>query len=71
MLPPGIGDGQRPLINGVNLFYEVVGKGTPLIFVHEFAGESQDMKAVLGRARVRPRPAILPNTRRRGSPSGS
>ena len=30
----------KALINGVNLFYEVVGEGTPLVFVHEFAGES-------------------------------
>lgn len=25
--------------NGVNLFYEEVGRGTPLVFVHEFAGD--------------------------------
>lgn len=26
-------------VNGVNLFYEEVGRGTPLLFVHEFAGD--------------------------------
>ncbi len=31
----------RALINGVTLFYEVVGDGPPLVFVHEFAGDSQ------------------------------
>ena len=30
----------KALINGVSLFHEVVGEGMPLIFVHEFAGES-------------------------------
>jgi pimeloyl-ACP methyl ester carboxylesterase len=30
----------RALMNGVNLFYEVVGEGRPMIFVHEFAGEA-------------------------------
>ena len=25
-------------VNGINIFYEEVGEGTPLIFVHEFAG---------------------------------
>ncbi len=34
----------RALVNGVNLFYEVVGEGTPLVFVHEFAGESQSWR---------------------------
>ena len=28
-------------VNGVNLFYEEVGEGTPLVFVHEFAGDSR------------------------------
>jgi pimeloyl-ACP methyl ester carboxylesterase len=28
------------LINGVNLYYEEVGRGVPMIFVHEFAGEA-------------------------------
>ena len=27
-------------VNGINLFYEEVGQGTPLVFVHEFAGEA-------------------------------
>ena len=27
-------------VNGINLFYEERGEGTPLIFVHEFAGDS-------------------------------
>ncbi|MBI2555326.1 MAG: alpha/beta hydrolase [Candidatus Rokubacteria bacterium] len=34
----------KALINGVNLFYEVVGEGTPLVFVHEFAGESESWR---------------------------
>lgn len=29
----------QALINGVNLFFEEVGDGTPLVFVHEFAGD--------------------------------
>lgn len=29
----------RALINGVNLFWEEVGTGTPIVFVHEFAGD--------------------------------
>ena len=28
-------------VNGINLFYEDVGEGTPLVFVHEFAGEAR------------------------------
>jgi pimeloyl-ACP methyl ester carboxylesterase len=28
-------------VNGVSLFYEDVGEGTPLVFVHEFAGEAR------------------------------
>lgn len=28
-------------VDGVNLYYEEVGSGTPLIFVHEFAGDMQ------------------------------
>jgi pimeloyl-ACP methyl ester carboxylesterase len=28
-------------INGARLFYEEVGRGTPLVFVHEFAGDSR------------------------------
>ena len=28
-------------VDGVNLFYEELGQGTPLVFVHEFAGDSQ------------------------------
>lgn len=28
-------------INGVRLYYEVHGRGTPLVFVHEFAGDSR------------------------------
>ena len=30
----------RALVNGVNLSYEDVGQGVPMIFVHEFAGET-------------------------------
>ncbi|MBI4588177.1 MAG: alpha/beta fold hydrolase [Candidatus Rokubacteria bacterium] len=29
----------QALVNGVGLFYEEVGEGTPLVFVHEFAGD--------------------------------
>lgn len=28
-------------INGINLFYEGIGQGTPLVFVHEFAGDHE------------------------------
>ncbi|MBI3630543.1 MAG: alpha/beta fold hydrolase [Candidatus Rokubacteria bacterium] len=28
-------------INGINLYYEEAGQGTPLVFVHEFAGEAR------------------------------
>jgi len=28
-------------VNGVDLFYEEAGEGTPLVFVHEFAGEAR------------------------------
>ena len=28
-------------VNGLSLFYEDVGEGTPLVFVHEFAGEAR------------------------------
>src|SRR6266481_1442680 len=28
-------------VNGINIFYEEAGEGTPLIFVHEFAGEAK------------------------------
>ena len=28
-------------VNGVDLFYEEVGEGVPLVFVHEFAGEAR------------------------------
>jgi len=31
----------RLLVNGIRLHYEEVGQGTPLVFVHEFAGEGQ------------------------------
>lgn len=31
----------KSLINGINIFYEEAGEGTPLVFVHEFAGDSQ------------------------------
>ena len=34
----------KALVSGVNLFYEVVGEGTPLVFVHEFAGDSQSWR---------------------------
>ena len=34
----------KALINGVSLFHEVVGEGPPLVFVHEFAGESQSWR---------------------------
>jgi pimeloyl-ACP methyl ester carboxylesterase len=28
-------------VNGINLYYEEVGRGVPIIFVHEFAGEAK------------------------------
>ena len=28
-------------VNGLSLFYEEAGEGTPLVFVHEFAGEAR------------------------------
>ena len=28
------------VVNGVRLYYEDVGQGVPMIFVHEFAGEA-------------------------------
>ena len=31
---------MKARVNGINLHYEEVGQGTPLIFVHEFAGEA-------------------------------
>ncbi|MFQ5827673.1 MAG: alpha/beta fold hydrolase [Candidatus Methylomirabilia bacterium] len=31
----------RALINGIHLFYEELGQGAPLVFVHEFAGDYQ------------------------------
>lgn len=31
----------RVLVNGVRLHYEEVGRGTPLVFVHEFAGDGR------------------------------
>lgn len=31
----------RALINGIHLYFEEVGRGTPIVFVHEFAGDSQ------------------------------
>jgi pimeloyl-ACP methyl ester carboxylesterase len=31
----------KALVNGVHLYYEEYGQGTPIIFVHEFAGEAR------------------------------
>jgi pimeloyl-ACP methyl ester carboxylesterase len=31
----------RVRVNGIQLYYEETGQGTPLVFVHEFAGEAQ------------------------------
>jgi len=31
----------RAPVNGIHLYYEETGQGTPLVFVHEFAGEAQ------------------------------
>ena len=31
----------RVPVNGIHLYYEETGQGTPLVFVHEFAGEAQ------------------------------
>ena len=28
-------------VDGINLYYEETGAGAPLVFVHEFAGETQ------------------------------
>ncbi len=28
-------------VDGINLYYEETGAGTPLVFVHEFAGDAQ------------------------------
>ena len=28
-------------VNGISVFYEEAGEGTPLVFVHEFAGEAR------------------------------
>ena len=30
----------RALVNGIHLYYEDVGQGVPMVFVHEFAGEA-------------------------------
>ena len=35
----------KALINGVNLFYEETGSGTPVVFVHEFAGDYRSWEA--------------------------
>jgi len=32
-------------VGGVKLYYEEVGRGTPLVFVHEFAGDAQSWQA--------------------------
>jgi pimeloyl-ACP methyl ester carboxylesterase len=34
----------RALVDGVNLYYEEVGQGTPLVFVHEFAGDHRSWR---------------------------
>ena len=31
----------RVAVNGIHVYYEETGQGTPLVFVHEFAGEAQ------------------------------
>lgn len=36
------------LINGVNLYYEQEGQGTPIVFVHEFAGDLRSWKKQVG-----------------------
>ena len=35
---------MKARVNGINLHYEEVGQGTPLIFVHEFAGEAESWR---------------------------
>src|ERR1700733_13309464 len=36
------------LVNGVSLYYEEVGRGTPMVFVHEFAGEIASWRPQIG-----------------------
>ena len=36
------------LVNGINLYYEEVGHGVPMAFVHEFAGESASWRPQIG-----------------------
>ncbi|HEV8310734.1 MAG TPA: alpha/beta fold hydrolase [Methylomirabilota bacterium] len=38
----------RAPVHGVNLFYEEVGQGAPLIFVHEFAGDYESWRPQVG-----------------------
>ena len=38
----------RALIGGVGLFYEDVGRGVPLVFVHEFAGDYRSWRPQVG-----------------------
>lgn len=35
----------KALINGVNLYYEETGEGTPVVFAHEFAGDYRSWEA--------------------------
>ncbi len=35
----------KALINGVNLYYEETGEGTPVVFLHEFAGDYRSWEA--------------------------
>lgn len=36
------------LVNGINLYYEEVGRGVPMVFVHEFAGEIASWRPQVG-----------------------
>lgn len=38
----------KAFVNGVNLFYEEAGKGMPLVFVHEFAGDYRSWRPQIG-----------------------
>ena len=36
------------LVNGVNIYYETHGSGTPLVFCHEFAGDYRSWESQVG-----------------------
>ena len=52
------------LVNGINLYYEEVGHGVPMVFVHEFAGEIASWRPQIGfsagaTAQLRSMPAAI------------